>query len=234
MGKLTEFMNKGVRLIVSDTGAPEAAPAGEPEEPRRPPREIPREALEAAPPKKVSRSELASDVADFAAVYKEAGIEVPAHGYGIEKVAEMLQNKRFATLAPEARATAVMVALEAAGAPIRDVVQDAVQRDKALDNFEGAKERELHELKTKNEARIKDLSAQMEELIKKINSEVESLKQSSDAAAKAFAALVERKRREEDRLHEVVAQFIEGADNPITRERPGSPPPPPKSPNKTP
>jgi hypothetical protein len=30
----------------------------------------------------------------------------------------------------------------------------------------------------------------------------------------------------------VVAQVIEGADNPITRDRPGSPPPPPKSPNK--
>ena len=33
---------------------------------------------------------------DFGAVYAEAGIELPPHGYGIDKVAEMLESKRLA------------------------------------------------------------------------------------------------------------------------------------------
>ena len=45
-----------------------------------------------------------------------------------------------------------MAALEAAQVPMRDVIQDAVLRDKALDAFEAAKEREVQELRAQSEA----------------------------------------------------------------------------------
>jgi glutamyl/glutaminyl-tRNA synthetase len=230
MSKLTDLLSKGARLIVSDADA--VAPAADaPEPPPSRDREIPPEIAETHPPRPVSRSAVSAAVEDFAAVYKEAGIEPPAHGYGIDKVAEMLQGKRLAPLAREVKATAVMAALEAAGAPIRDAIQDAVQRDKALDAFETAKERELQETRAKNEARIKELTSEMEALLKKINAEIERLKQEGEAAGKAFAELQVRKRREEERLRDLVAYFIEGADNPITTSplRGTSPPPPPKA-----
>jgi hypothetical protein len=143
----------------------------------------------------------------------------------------MLESKRLAPLAREVKATAIMAAIEAAGAPIRDAIQDAVLRDKALDAFEVAKERELQETRAKNQARIQELTSEMDGLLKKINTEIERLKQEGDAAAQAFAALQVRKRREEERLRDVVAHFIEGADNPITTSplRGTSPPPPPKT-----
>ncbi len=224
MGKLTELMNKGVRLIVADSqGEPGEAP---PDAARPAPQQMSAADFE-APPRRTIRSEVPAAVADFAAVYGEAGIEPPAHGYGIDKVGEMLENKRFAALSREAKATAIMVALEAAGAPIRDVVQDAVQRDRALDGFEADKERELSEIRTKNDGRIKDLNAQLEELIQKINAEVQGLKQASEQAVQAFTALRARKRQEEERLHAIVSHFIEGGDNPITTS--ASAPPPPKA-----
>ncbi len=228
MGKLTEFLSKGARLIVTDTEEG-ATSAGSPPPP--PQREIPAEDLE-VPSRPVEHSEVAADVTDFAAVYQEAGIEVPAHGYGIDKIADMLENKRFATLAREAKATAVMVALEAAGVPVRDVIQDAVRRDKALDAFEADKERELQELKAKNEARVQDLNRQLEELIEKINTEVQGLKQASEAAVRAFAELQLRKQKEEERLHGAVAHFIEGSENPITKGQGQAPPSPPPAPSK--
>jgi hypothetical protein len=134
----------------------------------------------------------------------------------------MLQNPRFASLSREAKANAVLVALEAAGAPIREVIQDAVQRDKALDAFEAAKEREALELKAGNDARIQALNQQLEELIQKINSEVQTLKQASEETERDFAALRTRKRREEERLRDLVAFFIEGAENPITTSAAGT------------
>ena len=152
---------------------------------------------------------------DFGAVYEEAGIELPLHGYGIDKVGEMLQSKRLASLAREVRASAVLAALEAASVDVEDVIQDGIVRDKALDAFEAAKERALHELRERNEARVKTLREEMEELLRKINSEVEALKSESERAAEAFAQLQIRKRREEQRLYEVLDQLRPEA-NPIT------------------
>jgi len=227
MSKLSELMSKGVRLIVVD---PDAAPAPEPEvrvpSPPPPPqpgapvgrargRQLPAEVGQAAPPRRVVRSEVAADVHDFAAVYKEAGITLPPHGYGVDRIAEMLQGKRLATLSREVRATAVLAALEAARVDVQDVIEDGIRRDKALDAFEAAKERELVERKASTETRVVSLRKDLDELLHKINSEIEKLKQESQEAEEAFAQLQIRKRQEEARLHDVVAHFVEGA-NPIS------------------
>ena len=227
MSKLSELVSKGVRLIVVD---PDAAPAPEPEarvpSPPPPPqpsapvgrargRQVPAEVAQAAPPRRVVRSEVAADVQDFAAVYKEAGITLPPHGYGVDRIAEMLQGKRLSTLSREVRATAVLAALEAARVDVQDVIEDGIRRDKALDAFEAAKERELVERKASTETRVVSLRKDLDELLHKINSEIEKLKQESQEAEEAFAQLQIRKRQEEARLHDVVAHFVEGA-NPIS------------------
>jgi hypothetical protein len=226
MSKLKDLVSKGVRLIVAETeegSAPGAAAAGE--------RDLPPETFDEVPPRRVTRSEVSADVADFGAVYQEAGIELPLHGYGIDKVAEMLESKRLATLQREVKATAVLAALEAAAVPIREVIQDAVLRDKALDAFEAAKAHEVQELQASSGARIEAIKNEIESFLKEKNAEMEGLKQAKDAADGAFVALQARKHREEQRLFELVAHFLEGGDNPITTARaassPTSPPPPP-------
>jgi hypothetical protein len=221
MGKLSEFVSKGVRLIVVDADAASAGSAAS-ADPSAPavthPRDIPAESIAPAspPPPPRARSEVEMDVEDFGAVYEEAGVRLPDHGYGVDKVAEMLKGKRLSQLSREVRATAVLAALEAAEVDVTDVISDAVRRDKALDAFESAKERELHELRSANEARVRALRQEMEALLTKINAEIERLQAASGEAEKAFAALQVRKRREEERLHEVVANFVEPPQNPIT------------------
>ncbi|PYQ54102.1 MAG: hypothetical protein DMF78_07230 [Acidobacteria bacterium] len=150
MGKLSDLVNKGVRLIVVDHDASGSSGGSAPSPPPPPPREIQPGEIEAPTPAPV-RSDVAMEVEDFGAVYDEAGVAIPDHGYGVDKVAEMLQGKRLSALGREVRATAVLAALEAAQVDVTDVIADAVKRDKALDAFEAAKERELHELRTKNE-----------------------------------------------------------------------------------
>jgi hypothetical protein len=217
MSRLKDLVSKGVRLIVADDQAD--APAATPRE-----REIPAEAFEeAAAAPAVIPSAVPADVADFGAVYQEAGVELPAHGYGVDKVAEMLQSKRLATLGREVKATAVMAALEAAGAPVREVIQDGVRRDAALDAFEQAKEAELRELQQRSQQRVQAIKDEIDGFLQAKNAEIEELKQASEAAEKAFAGLQGKKRKEEERIHEVVAHFIEGAENPITTTRAAAP-----------
>lgn len=205
MSKLKDLVNKGVRLIVTDVGKG-AAPG----------QELPPETFAELEPKPVERSQVPADVADFGAVYQEAGIELPLHGYGVDKAGEMLQSKRLETLGREVRASAVLAALEAAGVAVRDVIQDGVLRDKALDAFEAAKERELGELRAKTDARIKAIKDEIDSVLREKNAEMEGLKKAAETADRAFLDLQSRKRREEERLHEVVAHFVEGSPNPIS------------------
>src|SRR5512144_2274516 len=98
MSKLKDLVSRGVRLIVTEPETGQSAPA-----PDRSEREIEAAVLDVEPPQKVARSSVPAAVEGFQAVYDEAGITLPDHGYGIDKVGEMLGNKRLATLAREAR-----------------------------------------------------------------------------------------------------------------------------------
>jgi lambda repressor-like predicted transcriptional regulator len=226
MSKLKDLVGKGVRLIVTDTESPlpAEAPAAE--------RDLGPDAFAGSDPKPVTRSEVAADVADFKAVYKEAGIELRPHGYGVDRVGEMLESKRLATLGRDVKAAAVMAALETAGVPMRDVIEDAVLRDKALDAFLESKGRELEELRTRTQARVTAVKAEMDAFLKAKNAEMEGLKKAEEEASQTFLQLQTRKRREEERLHDVVAHFLEGAPNPITTSPSASPSPSPDKPDR--
>src|ERR1035438_7510177 len=69
-------------------------------------------------------------------IYHAAEIQAPAHGYTITKVTEMLQSERIRTLPAEVKKNSVLLALDAAGVKIEEVIEDAVKRDRALDGFE--------------------------------------------------------------------------------------------------
>jgi hypothetical protein len=229
MSRLKELVSKGVRLIVTDDQASAAetgTPAAEDAPRRAREREIPAEAFEDAEPRPISRSQVPSDVADFGAVYQEAGIELPLHGYGVDKVAEMLESKRLSALSREVKAQAVMAALEAAQVSLRDVIQDAVLRDKALDAFEAAKQTELGGLKAQSEQRLQAIKDEIDVFLRQKNGEMEELKKAVEAAGSALTQLKARKQHEEERIHSVVAHFVESADNPITRAGGGNPTPP--------
>ena len=227
MGKLTDIVNKGVRLIVSDSADAAATSAEASSE-----REIPPAAFEDVAPPRVARSSVAASVDSFEAVYEEAGIALPPHKYGVDKVSEMLESKRLASLGRDVKATAVLAALEAAQVPIRDVIQDAVLRDKALDDFEAAKEAEVKELKARSEARVAAIKDEIDALLREKNAEIEGLKKAAEDTERAFVELQARKHKEEDRLHEVVSHFIEGPENPITTARRAAPPPAPPKPDR--
>src|SRR5262245_15344932 len=216
MSKLKDLVNKGVRLIVvdSDERPPEAS-ASE--------REVPPEMFAEPEPPPAAKSSVPANVSDFGAVYAEAGIELPLHGYGVDKVAEMLASKRLATMSREVKASAVLAAIEAANVDVKDVLQDAVRRDRALDAFEEAKGREVRELRAGADARIQAIKDEMDAFLKAKNTEIEELKKAADAAQRALGELQGRKQREEERLFDVVSHFLEGGDNPITRSGPQAP-----------
>ena len=187
---------------------PQASPRSRPEEPR-PRAEEPRSPHWRAK----------ADVTDFRAVYAEAGITTPGHGYGVEKMAAMLANPHLASRPRDVRATAALAALDAAQVPLRDVIDDAVLRHRALAAFEAAKALELEAVRNRSRSRIDALQEQVRLFLASRNSEIDALNRALQAARHQLAQLQSRKLREEDRLLRVVTHFVE--------PRPQAPAPPP-------
>ena len=98
-----------------------------------------------------------SDPTSFDEIYRAAEIPPAPQGYSILKVAEMLQSEHIRSLPSDVKRSSVLVALDAAGVDIKDVIQDAVRRDRALDGFETVQQRAADDLearKTKENAQI--------------------------------------------------------------------------------
>jgi len=174
-----------------------------------------------------------ASVPDLATVYKEAGIESPLHGYGVDKLTEMLSSSHLASATREVRATAAQVALEAARVPLRDIIDDALLRSKALAAFEADKAFDLQALQMRTERRAQVLRDQVESFRRQKNAEMDELKRTIDVADQALSQLRARKRREEERLHRIVTHFVEprpavsapAAVAPRPTSAPAAPPP---------
>jgi len=78
-------------------------------------------------------------------IYHAAGIMIPRKGYSIKKVVEMLHSEHIANLAKDMKRVAVLMALDAAGVPLDEVLQDAKLRREALDSYESALRKQVEE-----------------------------------------------------------------------------------------
>jgi hypothetical protein len=168
---------------------------------------VPPESAEAAG--RAGRWKASATVPDLGNVYKEAGIESPLHGYGVDKLTDMLASPHLASATRDVRATAVQVALEAARIPLRDIIDDALLRSKALAAFEADKAFDLQASQMRAERRAQVLRDQVDAFRRQKDTEIAELKRTIDAADQALSQLRARKRREEERLHRIVTHFVE-------------------------
>ena len=188
------------------------------------------------PPRKVDEQALPKegDVPDFPAIYKASGIAEPAHGFTAYKVLEILSSPDFAALDAKAKAAALsgFLRMNPSGpVPISDVIQDAVARDHALDNFEQFLQKKL-------EARAEELSkenatlqGEIDELTRRNQQKMEANRKTLDEEKNRFASWQARKRIEEQRLYDAVGPFVE--QNPVSvGSASGVPPAPTRPPSK--
>ncbi|MGH9747159.1 MAG: hypothetical protein ACRD59_13755 [Candidatus Acidiferrales bacterium] len=69
-------------------------------------------------------------------IYRAAGILVPRMGYSILKVADMLASDHLRGLADELKRGSVLMALDAAGISVDEVLRDAELRQSAINSYE--------------------------------------------------------------------------------------------------
>ena len=131
--------------------------------------------------REAERSGIAREVKDvtpalesFDEVYANAGIKTPGRNYTILKIAEMVNSKHLAEMTLEARRSALMMALEAAGAEIGDLLQDAVSRNRALDDYEEERQEEVRHFETAKAEENNRLHADLERLTSEYMSRIQA------------------------------------------------------------
>jgi hypothetical protein len=165
-----------------------------------------------------------TDPTSFEEIYKAAEIPPPAKGYSILKVAQMLESEHLKNLPSDVRKSSILVALDAAGVEIKDVIQDAIRRDRALDTYERVQQRAVEELESKKTKENSDIQAQIDKYVTEQRAKIQSNNDEVTRDKERFTGWRLKKQQEEKKIAEAVGYFV--AENPITTGDVNSPSPP--------
>ncbi len=78
-------------------------------------------------------------------IYRSAGIKGPRLGYTIGKVIEMLESEHIKALPLEMKRSSLLMALDAAGVQVDEVLHDATLRQHAITSYEALQRKRLEE-----------------------------------------------------------------------------------------
>jgi hypothetical protein len=166
-----------------------------------------------------------SNAMSFGEIYKAAEIPDPPQGYSILKVADMLQSDHIRSMPMDVKRSSVLVALDAAGVDIKDVIQDAVRRDRALDTFERVQEKSVTELEARKSQENGQVQTEIDKFVSEQRAKIQANNDEVTREKERFFGWKLKKQQEEKKISDAVAPFV--TENPITTG--GSVPPAPKT-----
>jgi len=155
-----------------------------------------------------------SDPTSFEEIYKAAEIPPAPQGYSILKVAHMLESEHIRNLPSDVKKSSVLVALDAAGADIKDVIQDAVRRDRALDTYERVQQRAVDELEARKSKENGDIQTQIDKYVTEQRAKIQANNDEVSREKERFTGWRLKKQQEEKRIADAVGYFA--SENPIT------------------
>jgi hypothetical protein len=117
-----------------------------------------------APPAPANPRPTIDNFDTFEEIYRTAPANPPHVGYSILKVAGMLKSPHLAGMNTEAKRAALLMALEAAGAELKDILQDAMLRQRALNDYEDTQQKRLREFETANGEENRAIQAELDKI----------------------------------------------------------------------
>jgi hypothetical protein len=168
-----------------------------------------------------------SDPTSFEEIYKAAEIPSPPQGYSILKISHMLESERLRNLASDVKKSSILVALDAAGIDIKDVIQDAIRRDRALDGYERVQQRAAEELEARKNKENSEIQAQIDKYVTEQRAKIQSNNEEVSREKERFSGWRLKKQQEEKKIAEAVGYFV--TENPITTGEVNAPAPPSKT-----
>jgi hypothetical protein len=135
----------------------------------------------------------------------KAAASTPPSAWNILKVAEMANNGHLQGLSPAAKHSALMMALEAAGVAVEDMLRDAAQRQRVLNEYEDSQRRRLEALQTAKHHEKERLAAEMEAMCAQYRMRIAGAGQEVERERDLFREWQERKETEHRRISEAAS-----------------------------
>jgi|SRR5438309_4495111 len=155
-----------------------------------------------------------SSTGSFDEIYQAAEIPQAPQGYSILKIAEMLQSEHIRSMTTDVKRSTILVALDAAGVDIKDVIQDAVRRDKALDGYERVQERAITDLESRKNQENAQIQAELDKYVSEQRAKIQGNNEEVTREKERFFGWRLKKQQEEKKIADAVAPFV--TENPIT------------------
>lgn len=129
-----------------------------------------------------------NELLPFEEIYLSAGIQPPRLGYSITKVVGMLTSEHIRDLPSETKRASLMMALDAAGVQVNEVLQDATLRQHALNSYESGQKKRLEQYEARKAQDNREIQAEMDRVtaqyLARINSNLDEVAREKDAFRK--------------------------------------------------
>jgi hypothetical protein len=152
----------------------------------------------------VSAEDMLTELSSMEDIYRAAGIMNPRRGYSVNKVVEMLHSEHMRGLSKEMRRSAVLMALDAAGISVDEVLQDAKIRQDAIDSYEANQRKQFEGLWARKAQENAHIQAELERVKARY---MERLRRNLDGVARekeTFSSWVAMKQQESQSMAEAL------------------------------
>lgn len=149
--------------------------------------------------------EASDGFAAFTEIYRTAALKPVDGGYNILKFAAMVNSPHLAGMSQDARRCSLMMALEAAGAHVEDLLQDALIRQRALNEYEETQQEKLDAFEAAKNAENSAIQAELDRItaehLRRIQANLEDIARQQDK----FRGWQRRKQQESQQMAEAAA-----------------------------
>ena len=140
----------------------------------------------------------------FDEIYQKSALKAATStaAWDIFKVADMVNNGHLQGLSPAAKHSALMMALETAAVAVEDMLHDAVQRQRVLNEYEDGQRKRLEDFQTAKQLEKERMSAAMEAMCAEYRMRIADTEQGVERERGLFREWQERKGKEQRRISE--------------------------------
>lgn len=144
----------------------------------------------------------------FEQIYLSGTVKPPQLRYGILKVVEMANSTHLAGMTPEAKRCALLMALEAAGAEIEDLLQDALVRQRALHDYEERQQERLSNFEAAKLDENRAIQAELDRITSQYMARIQANMDEVACQQDNFRDWQKRKQQECNRMTETAAFLV--------------------------
>jgi hypothetical protein len=164
------------------------------------PARLPASGYEAAPAALPS-----DDPVDAEKKYPGPALKPPQGSCGILKVVEMMNSEHLAGLSTDAKRCAIMMALDAVGAGIEELLQDAVSRQRALNDYDKQQQDVLRRFEEKKAEEKRELQEELASLTSQYMARVQANAEEVAREQEKVRAWQRKKQKESQHIAEAAS-----------------------------